>query len=319
MSKAMSILDNAIDSIVIGLEDYESKDERRLLSSARNIFAGVILLFKHKLCELSPPGTDEVLIKQKIIPETDKTSGIKWKGKGEKTVDVHEIKSHFNSLGIKVDWKRFEEIREYRNNIEHYYSSKSPQSAQRLISDSFILIRDFVADYLNEDPRELLGYEAWSVLIKVSEVYEKEKQECHYALEALHFHSNKVLEALKGHSCEECGSGLIIPRNRNNSVVDCNFECKSCGTVTPYAIMIRIAISECYMSEVNASYADGNNAPLADCSQCGGVYLYNEGVCSYCGYAAKHECWRCGSEIMPEELYSEPLCGYCDHFNSKDD
>ena len=162
----MSILDNAIDSIVIGLEDYESKDERRLLSSVRNIFAGVILLFKYKLCELSPPDTNDILIKQKIIMVTDGTGDIKWKGEGSKTVNVYEIKKRLCTLDIKIDWKRLEEIQKHRNNIEHYYSSKSSQSAQRLISDSFILIRDFVADYLNEDPKELLGHEAWSVLIK---------------------------------------------------------------------------------------------------------------------------------------------------------
>ena len=50
----VSILKNAIDSIAIGLEDYESTDERRIVSSTRNIFAGILLLFKHKLCELSP-------------------------------------------------------------------------------------------------------------------------------------------------------------------------------------------------------------------------------------------------------------------------
>lgn len=59
----MSILQNAIDSIALGIEDYNSSDSRRLISCTRNLFAGILLLFKHKLAILSPPGSDEVLIK----------------------------------------------------------------------------------------------------------------------------------------------------------------------------------------------------------------------------------------------------------------
>ncbi|MBW1777587.1 MAG: hypothetical protein JRJ54_08335, partial [Deltaproteobacteria bacterium] len=134
----MSILKNAIDSIAIGLEDYQSTDERRIVSSARNIFAGILLLFKHKLCELSPAGSDEVLIKQKVLPEIDATGAVRWIGKGKKTVDVQNIRDRFESLGISVDWKRLERINKYRNNIEHYYSNLNTQSVQQLISDSFL-------------------------------------------------------------------------------------------------------------------------------------------------------------------------------------
>ena len=45
----MSILQNAIDSIIIGVEDYDNSDKKRLLSATRNIYAGVLLLLKSKL------------------------------------------------------------------------------------------------------------------------------------------------------------------------------------------------------------------------------------------------------------------------------
>jgi hypothetical protein len=151
----MSILKNAIDSIAIGLEDYQSTDERRIVSSTRNIFAGILLLFKHKLCELSPVDSDESLIKQRVLPEIDATGAVRWIGKGKKTVDVQNIKERFESLDIAVDWNRLERINKYRNDIEHYFSTQNPQSVQRLISDSFLIIRDFISDHLNEDPRSL--------------------------------------------------------------------------------------------------------------------------------------------------------------------
>ena len=85
----MSILQNAIDSISLGIEDYEmaTADTRRYISCTRNIFAGILLLFKHKLSELSPAGSDEVLIKQKVMPKIDINS-ITWIGEGKQTVDV---------------------------------------------------------------------------------------------------------------------------------------------------------------------------------------------------------------------------------------
>ena len=42
---------NAIESIRLGIEDYNlaNKDEGRILSSIRNIYAGLLLLFKEEL------------------------------------------------------------------------------------------------------------------------------------------------------------------------------------------------------------------------------------------------------------------------------
>lgn len=92
----MSILQNAIDSIALGMEDFASTDPRRLISCTRNLFAGILLLFKAKLADLSPPDSDEVLIKQHIVPILDSSSYLQWKGKGEKTVDYDQIKVRFD-------------------------------------------------------------------------------------------------------------------------------------------------------------------------------------------------------------------------------
>jgi hypothetical protein len=62
-----TILENAVSSIQIGIEDYQSNDPRRVLSVVRNLSAGVLLLFKEKLRQLSPDGSDEVLIKQRRV------------------------------------------------------------------------------------------------------------------------------------------------------------------------------------------------------------------------------------------------------------
>lgn len=64
----MSIIKNAIDSIQIGIEDFENDDDRRSVSAVRNVAAGILLLYKEKLCQPSPPDNRELLIKQNIRP-----------------------------------------------------------------------------------------------------------------------------------------------------------------------------------------------------------------------------------------------------------
>ncbi|WP_407844631.1 hypothetical protein [Desulfovibrio falkowii] len=99
----MSIMKNAIDSIQIGVEDFENGDERRNISAVRNIVAGILLLYKEKLCQLSPDESKELLIKKYIIPNKDADGKVFFVGKGKNTVDVQSIKERFGSLSIIVD------------------------------------------------------------------------------------------------------------------------------------------------------------------------------------------------------------------------
>lgn len=315
----MSILRNAIDSIAIGLEDYSSSDQRRMVSCVRNVFAGILLLFKHKLSQLSPSGSDEALIKQQVLPVLGEGAELEWMGKGKKTVDVHGIRERFMSLKIDVDWKRIEKINDFRNDIEHYFSDQKQEAIRSLISDSFVVINDFIRKHLDADPKELLGDKAWAVLVEVNEVYEKEKAECISALQTLSFFNDEILNAFEGYSCGECGSGLIMPSIRGSEAISVDYECKSCSKALPYEEMVNAAVPEYYSYEIYLSHTDGGDSPLADCSECGGVYLYEQGVCASCGHNAEHKCQRCGSRILPEELVMEPFCGYCAHVMSKDD
>lgn len=315
----MSILKNAIDSIAVGLEDYSSPDQRRVISCTRNVFAGILLLFKHKLSLLSAPGSDEALIKQRVLPVLDEGAHLEWKGKGSKTVDVQGIKERFESLNIDVDWKRIGKINNFRNDIEHYFSNLKHEAIRSLISDSFVIINDFIRKHLNEDPKELLGDAAWTVLIEVNEVYEKEKAECLVALQELEFFDDEILSAFEGYSCDACGSGLIMPSVRGGEATSVDYTCKSCGKTLPYEEMVSEAVTGYFSHEVYLSHTDGGDSPLADCPECGGAYLYHQGICASCGHAAEHKCLRCGSRILPEELCAEPFCGYCAHLMSKDD
>lgn len=165
-----TLLDNAIQSIQLGVEDFESTDPRRPLSAVRNIVAGVLLLFKEKLRRLSPNGSD-LLIKAKLKPIQDTHGNIVFEGCGRKTVDVQQIEERFESLKVSVDWKMFNRTNSIRNDIEHFYTNESPSTIRELVVDAFMLIRDFVTRELEEDPVTLLEKATWDVFLNVARIY----------------------------------------------------------------------------------------------------------------------------------------------------
>jgi len=229
------LLDNAINSIQIGVQDFETDDERRIVSSMRNLYAGILLLFKEKLLRLSPPGSKEALVKATVVPVKGTSGKVLFEGAGRKTVDISQIKQRFENLGVKADWRRFEAIRKRRNDIEHYYSTEKHDTIREIISGAFIIVRDFIRDELNGDPRELLGDECWQVLLQESQVFESERQACLEALEGLDWKGE--VEATFGEiRCSSCGSALLMPReSKAAKIQDQYFECKSCGHLLPFS------------------------------------------------------------------------------------
>jgi len=316
----MSILQNAIDSIDIGLEDYNSSDNRRLISCTRNIFAGILLLFKHKLSLLSPEGSGEVLIKQKVLPKKDANGNIIWSGQGKKTVNVHQIKNRFDSLGIDVDWERIEKINSFRNDIEHYYSKLSKKSAESLITNSFIVIRDFISIHLGEDPRELLSEESWNTLVAVAEVYDREKEECIKQLEKIQWNSSTLESAIIDFQCTECGSGLITVENPHNNASDNEYICRVCDSVYDFEDIATESLEQYYAGNSYRVHTEGETPFLLQCPYCHYfTYIYHEQMCAFCEESAEHECQRCSIEIPPEEISNEGFCSWCLHMMSKDD
>ena len=307
----MSILQNALNSIIIGVEDFNMDDDRRLLSSTRNIFAGVLLLFKHKLVELSPNGSDEVLIKQKLLPTQNSSGEIVWVGKGAKTVDVQQIKERFKSLDISVDWDRLDKINRYRNNIEHYYSTESIDAIHTLLSNSFLVIRDFITTYLEEDPKELLGEEIWTTLLEINEVYEAEKEDCINKLKELEWRNDWVFDAVLDYGCDDCLSDLITVKE------DGKIECKSCGNKYSQEELIEKALIQVYGSY---RIQDGEESDLIECPYCQKrTYMISENECQICGEEFETECMRCGMTIPSCELDGSGICGYCSYMAAKRD
>jgi hypothetical protein len=316
----VDLLENAVESIKAGVEDYEQGDHGRLLAAVRGIHAGILLLYKEALLRLSPKDSDEVLIKAKILPKRDAQGNISFVGDGNKTVDVQQIKDRFASLDITTDWTRFDRITKTRNEVEHYYTKTSKKALQGLIADAFVVIRNFIATQLQDDPLTLLGDETWQAMLEVSDVHEAEREECVAALKVFPWESSVVERGALEITCRACSSDLIRPSSGETAFsYDMTLECRACGETTTAEIFVPDAVASALAGAMYLSHTDGDETPYTTCPECGAeAYIMEDECCALCGESAEHTCGRCGCSIPASELGSS-LCGYCDHMMSKDD
>jgi len=310
----MNILNNAVEAIQVGLEDFKSDDHRRAQSALRNIFAGMLLLFKEKLSRMSPPQSDEVLIKQIIVPAFNNQGELIFQGKGNKTVDVQQIKDRFKEFDIKVQWKLFDEINTLRNNIEHYYTEKSPTIVNEVVSKSFKIIRDFCITYLEEEPAELFGVSSWNIFLETDEVYEAEKTASITSLTSVDWTFSTLKDAVEYLRCPTCESDLIhalgIKKYKTSSIFP--LSCKKCQEEFELEDVIEGCIMEELAGAAHIAGMDGSDYPYTDCPEClKSTYVYDEECCLNCGYSQEDKsCAVCGTSLDLEMANEGDLCSY---------
>lgn len=312
----MSILQNAVDSIQLGIEDYEliQSNPKRLVSCTRNLFAGILLLFKYHLFELSGEENNEVLIKKNILPKFDKDGKIVFVGVGKNTIDVQGIQQRFESLNINVNWKELDKIQKYRNNIEHYFSHENSKTIESILAHSFNVINDFVRKYLKLEPSELIGKNYWKKLLEVQIVYQVEKDLCLEGINSNKYFNLKQKELLKDVTCKNCGYDLIKPLDLDIEANYTLYQCLSCSQDIEYEILIRDAISQDNDRNYDYNYyKDGGEEPYTVCPECNeDTYSIFENICMCCGHEVNNECYRCGNSLSGSEVsYLDGICSYC--------
>ena len=280
----MDLLTNAIESIQVGVEDYQLGTRPRLLSAVRNIHAGILLLFKDALREVSPPDSNNALMMAIIAASRSGTiNKVSFVGVGSRTATVRQIEERFNALGIKADWERFGRINCTRNEVEHLFPQLDQKGLRGLISDSFIVVRNFIRDELYLNPSDVLGQKTWQAMLEVDAVYEKEKRECDEAITNTNWKSVVIKSGVQKMACPKCGSGLLEPFEDS----DCEvwLECRSCASnfapmaYVPWAVMTELAVEE-----IEASRHGGDRL-YNDCPSCGQrAYVVEEKRCAFCEF-----------------------------------
>ncbi|WP_434627085.1 hypothetical protein [Chromobacterium sp. CV08] len=308
-----TILKNAIASIQIGVEDYLVGDDRRSLSAIRNVTAGILLLFKEKLRQLSPPGSDEVLIKKDMRPVHLPDGSVTFCGYGKSTVDVQQIKERFMSLGITADFNHLDEVIKLRNNIEHYMTTATAETVRAVLAKSFVVIRDFIAIQLEEEPADLLGDQAWSVLLTQNEVYERELASCHDAMGVIRWKLAPGSRIAAYIRCVYCGSELVKPLDPNIGYhEELIFHCAACAQDSNFDQIIEDAVDDCYAVDSYIAIKDGGDEPVAMCPNCvRHTFICENGVCIACEEGLHHSnCEVCGEALGPDDQEYGGLCGY---------
>jgi hypothetical protein len=314
----VDLLTNAIESIQAGVEDYKTATRPRLLSAVRNIHSGILLLYKEALRRLSPAGTNDVLISAKVSPELDGNGKVVFVGAGNKTVDVQQIRERFDSLGISTDWKRFDQITTVRNDVEHRHPKVDQKALEGLVSNSFLIVRNFIADELHDDPLALLGEETWQAMLEVAEVHEAERRECTRLIDKAGWRMSVLKEAVLDFTCPACSGDLLKPISESGG--DVTLQCMACGDTLDPSDYAAKALASALSTEAYIAMKDGDDSPLVHCAECGEkTFLTEEWECAACGAEPERDCARCGTGIPPEELDSAPFCGYCAYMMNKDD
>ncbi|WP_054906972.1 MULTISPECIES: hypothetical protein [unclassified Pseudomonas] len=322
----MSMLDNAVTSIQLGVEDFHDSDPRRMLSALRNLYAGLLLLFKCKLQQLSQPGTNEALLNASVKPVLDPNTGqVLWvsAGKKKKTVEVADLISRLDSLGVKdVDWGLLENLQRIRNDAEHYFTAVSASQMKEAIANSLRLIVQFCRPHLGADPRGLLGDECWQSLVDVEQVYADELAACRKSMDEVDWPFTQVSDSIDEVRCPSCDSQLVRVENPNETDPNqLRFMCTQCGTGHSYEDVLAPAISEHFSSWNHYDIKDGGDGFTQECPNCGNdTFLLEIGECAICFTELEYtECVVCEEPLGVDDQQFRGFCSYHHHVFNKDD
>ena len=95
------LFDNAVHSIQLGVEDYQTNDSRRALSVVRNFHAGLPLLAKEVLVRAAPVAETQI-IAARFKPVPDGSGDVKYPRQLQKI----SLRSPFSPAftGFRVPW-----------------------------------------------------------------------------------------------------------------------------------------------------------------------------------------------------------------------
>lgn len=307
---------NAIEAIELGVEDFKlsNQDPRRLASAVRNLTAGVLLLLKEKLRRLSPPGSNDVLIMERIEFANGPAGGISSIGSGKKTVDVDGIKKRYKQLGLRLDEARLQRLVDIRNDVEHRHSTKPTAEVQAAIAASFWLVTDTLKHHLGQDPAQELDADVWGTMVTEAETFQKLADECATSRSAVGaFACPAAEEILPAIECPDCNSSLM--KCLGDDYLDLTFRCLVCGEESPLHSVVVEAVAAVFAAHDYARVKDGDEPAIVNCPDCAErAFHLEEDTCLACGASRQYqECTRCSATLSVEEQDDGGLCSYCAH------
>lgn len=318
----MAILDNAIAAIQVGIEDYQSKDPRRMLSAVRNVYAGILLLAKEHLRRESPSGSDEALIKAQVRFKKAADGTLQILGQGKKTVDVQQIKERFKDVGLTFDWTELDEVMRVRNDIEHHYFAGTQLRVREAMRDAQLVIHRLLVKVLGESPVDVLGKACWDVLLAETEIFEAESKACANSLKGVEWATLRAEDIAENPRCPTCSSNLLRHVGApTTDQAELDLGCVACGKRFAFADVLAATLT--YDLYAEARFSSYDDEAVHRCPGCGAdTYVFEDGRCANCGFSMPEDavCLVCG-ELLSLDDYEDfrALCSYHARQATKDD
>lgn len=332
---AEKLKENALTSIRLGIEDFQRSrpsadqinDAARALSAVRNLFAGVLLLFKYKIAtSVDDPEDAATLIfnPPEVLPQTDGDGGVEWQPIGKfkrTTIDVATIKKRFEGFNIEVDWTTIDKLQECRNHLEHLHPANTLGEVADFVAELFPLLRDFVQTQMNEQPAELLGT-AWPIMLEHHTFFIDTRTDCVAAWNEVGI-PDQMQSWFEQCQCEECGSSLLRPcpedieEGLSVEVNDDTFKyvCIACGYSDVIGPLIIKNLNDAYDYDPR----DGGEPGVEMCNECEhDTFVIGEQHCLWCGAELDYkECVVCEEPLGQSDQLNGGLCGYHHHVHEK--
>ena len=253
VSNLSGMMENAVASLRMGIEDYAALSPERALSAVRNFYAGVLLLGKEVLVRAAPLADPDEVIGARYEPVRDGQGGVEHVMQGQQTIDFQTLGRRFKTFGIAIDTKLLEELNGLRNAIEHRYTNQTTDAVREAIARAFPIVAAMFRQ-AGERPEDLLG-DAWPTMLEVRALYEAERESCRQTLARIEWVSSTV--AHKHLACVECGSDLIEqtdPHNKSQSSME--LRCRSCGEEPNWSDSIVDAVDRALSGEGYMRFKD---------------------------------------------------------------
>jgi hypothetical protein len=280
------ITENGLGSIRVGLEDYEravkTGDDARLTSAVRNVFAGIIILAKSKLYELSPDGTDGILardVRSRLV-----NGRFELVPNGRKTVSYQELKMRLGHFAVTLDWEKIQRIRDIRNDLEHFYHSGTRSNVQEALADAAVVIPRLLA-MLRLDPVRHLGGQWWEILLSNKKVFAAELAACRQTLSAVAWINQTAAAAVEHLSCGQCSSPLMRQIDADNhEQEDVQVRCAACGAESDIQAQMERAVESWHYRDLYQAQTQGGELPVARCPRClMHALVIGSNECAICG------------------------------------
>lgn len=311
---------NAIQSIQIGIEDFQAADQKRMLSAVRNVYAGILLLAKEVLVRAAPDVNPSAILAANYKPTLSMDGTVKFQPTSQKTVDFETLARRFKDFGLAIDKKALNQLNIIRNELEHNYTDQSHAAVREAIVRALPVVATLFRQ-AHEEPASALG-SAWEVMLEVKDVYDQELLACKASFAGVEWYSASLKDAAK--VCPRCSSELVAQLDvGNRDRLSISAQCRACAHAFEAEELIVAALARRFEDDDFVAAKDGGYYSIHHCPECGlAAYLTvdDEEGCASCEFVLEGDCARCSETLTPDNVSadSNSLCSYCAHVMSKD-